>query len=818
MPLIVLLAPVVAAGQVAPGRAQNFDAGWLFSRTDPKEADQPDFADSAWHKLDLPHDWSIEGPVDQNNPSSGRGAYVPTGIGWYRKHFTLSPDAAGKTVLIQFDGVMANSDVFINGFALGHRPNGWVGFQYDLTGHVTLGPDNPNVIAVRADNSAQPASRFYTGSGIYRHVYISVLDPVHIDHDSIVVTTPEVAPNKATVNIKTTIDNQSTADVPVSLSVRLTPVGTAKGGSYADAPRAVLAPKTVPAGKSLEISGTYALPNPAIWDRDTPNLYHATVNVLSNGKTIDSQTITFGVRQFEFKSDTGFWLNGKNFKLLGGAVHSEAGAFGVAVPDSVWERRLAILKNLGVNAIRTAHNPPSPEFLDICDRMGFLVMDEMFDVWTVRKYQDQDYSTYFRDWWRTDTTDTLRRDRNHPSVVIWSMGNEIHDNLASAQGKQQFTDMRDLAHQLDTARPVTMAILQPLQHNIFTGGFSDLMDVVGVNYHETDLLNEHKARPDYKILGTENHYELSTWLALRDNPAYSGQFLWTGIDYLGEAGAWPRIGNGSGLIDRDSVIKPLGYQRQSWWSTKPMVYITRGGAGGRGGRGGAGGRGGRGAAGTPPDEAANAAAAGGAGGGTNNYILLTNTTVANATAAAGAGAGPVTVYSNCKQVELFLDGQSLGSKPKPDDDSPRIWTAAAGNLKAVGSNDGKPVATYELHTAGPAAKIALATDPGETKLPHDYDDVATVQVTITDAAGNPVASATPEVQFAITGPGAIAAIDNGAADNHESFQGNQVRAAGGQCTAYIRSTADSGKITVTVTAEGLASGSVTLIAQPPKKK
>jgi beta-galactosidase len=813
VPLIVLLAPIAAVGQIAPGRAQNFDAGWFFSRTDIKGAEQPDFSDSAWRKLDLPHDWSIEGPVDQNNPSSGRGAFVPTGIGWYRKHFTLSPDAAGKSVFIQFDGVMANSDVYINGFLLGHRPNGWVSFQYDLTGHVTFGPDKPNVIAVRCDNSAQPASRFYTGSGIYRHVYISVLDPVHIDHDSIIVTTPEVSPDKATVNIKTTIDNQSTADASVSLVVSLTPAGTARGGSYVDGlTRALPAPQTVPAGKSLEISGTYPLPNPAIWNIDAPNLYHATVNVLSNGKTIDTQTVTFGVRQFEFKSDTGFWLNGKNFKLLGAAVHSEGGAFGVAVPDSVWERRLAILKNLGVNAIRTAHNPPSPEFLDICDRLGLLVMDEMFDVWTVRKYQDQDYSTYFREWWRPDTTDTLRRDRNHPSVVLWSMGNEIHDNLASAQGKQQFTDMRDLAHQLDTSRPVTMAILQPLQHNIFTSGFSDLMDVVGVNYHERDLLNEHQARPDYKIIGTENHYELATWLALRDNAPYSGQFLWTGIDYLGEAGAWPRIGNGSGLIDRDGVIKPLGYQRQSWWSAKPMVYITRGGAGGRGGRGGAGGRGGRGAApvpaGAPPDEAANAAAVAGA----------PPDEAANAAPAASPGGGTVTVYSNCQLVELFLNGQSLGSKPKPADDSPRTWTAAAGKLKAVGSNDGKPVATYELPAAGPAAKIALAADPGVTSLPHDYDDLAALQVTITDAAGNPVARATPEVQFTIAGPGAIAAIDNGAEDNHESFQGSQVHAAGGQCAAFIRSTADSGTITVTAAADGLASGSVTLTAQPPKGK
>ena len=788
--MIALLTPIAAAAQVMPGRAQNFDAGWCFSRTDDQGAAQPDFQDSAWRKLDLPHDWSIEGPVAQDNPSGFRGAFVPTGIGWYRKHFTLSPADAGKSVFIQFDGVMANSDVYINGFALGHRPNGWVSFQYDLTGHVTFGPDKPNVIAVRADNSAQPASRFYTGAGIYRHVYLSVLEPVHIEHDSIVVTTPAVAPDKATVTVKTTIDNQSAADAAVSLAVSLTPVGTAKGGSYADAASAVPAPRTIPAGKSLEISNTYILSNPAIWDLDTPNLYHATVSLLSDGKTLDSQTVTFGVRQFEFKSDTGFWLNGKNFKLLGGAVHSEAGAFGVAVPDSVWERRLATLKTLGVNAIRTAHNPPSPDFLDICDRQGLLVMDELFDVWTVRKYQDQDYSTYFRQWWRADLTDTFRRDRNHPSVVIWSMGNEIHDNLASAQGKQQFTEMRDLAHQLDTARPVTMAILQPLQHNIFSSGFSDLMDVVGVNYHEQDLLNEHRARPDYKILGTENHYELSTWLALRDNAAYSGQFLWTGIDYLGEAGAWPRLGNGSGLIDRDAVIKPMGFQRQSWWTSRPMVYVTRGGAATRGGRGGARGRG---AAGAPPDEAANAAAA------------------------ADESGGAATVYSNCQEVELFLDGQSLGRKIKPANDSPRTWTAAAGNLKAVGYNDGKPVATNELRVAGPAAKIALAADPG-ANLPHDYDDVCAIQVTITDAAGNPVVNATPEVQFTITGPGAIAAIDNGAADNHESFQGNQVRAAGGQCTAYIRSTADSGTITITATAENLASGIVTLVAQAPKKK
>jgi beta-galactosidase len=338
-----------------------------------------------------------------------------------------------------------------------------------------------------------------------------------------------------------------------------------------------------------------------------------------------------------------------------------------------------------------------------------------------------------------------------------------------------------------------MALLQPVQHKIFTSGFSDLMDVVGVNYHERDLLNEHEARPDYKILGTENHYEPATWLALRDHPAYAGQFLWTGIDYLGEAGAWPRVGNGSGLIDRNARIKPLGYQRQSWWSPQPMVYVTRMVAGGRGGREN---RGGPAAGGLPPDEAA-------------------NTAMAEAATNAGAGNHPVSVFSNCPKVELFLNGQSLGTQDKPADDSPRIWTAAAGNLRAVGYQAGQAVATNELSVVGPAAKIALTIESGQSALPDDYDDVASLQADIIDAAGSLVADAAPEIQFTLTGPGELVAIDNGAIDNHV-FRGNQVRAAGGRCTAYLRATADSGVITVTASGENLAAGSVTLRAQPAR--
>ena len=268
------------------------------------------------------------------------------------------------------------------------------------------------------------------------------------------------------------------------------------------------------------------------------------------------------------RADSGFRLNGRNVKLLGVCLHSEGGAFGTAVPDSVWEQRLAMLKAMGVNAVRTAHNPPSPDFLDICDRMGLLVMDELFDVWTVGKYNDKDYHLYFRDWWRQDVTDTVLRDRNHPSIVIYSAGNEIHDNLASLQGRRQFTEIRDVFHQYDPARPVTMGILQPVQHNIFTSGFSDLMDVVGVNYRDAELLAAHRDKPDYKILGTENGHGRPAWLALRDNPAHAGQFLWTGIDYLGESAAWPNIGPDFGLLDRTGSVKPRGFQRASWWVAK----------------------------------------------------------------------------------------------------------------------------------------------------------------------------------------------------------------------------------------------------------
>ena len=819
--LNLIAVELAAADQVTAGRGRSFDANWLFSHGDPAGTEKSAFSDSAWRALDLPHDWSIEGPIDRRNSTGPRGGFLPAGIGWYRKHFTLDAADAGKHVLVQFDGVMANSNVYINGFHLGHRPYGWVTFQYDLTGHVSFGPERPNVLAVRVDNSRQPASRFYEGAGIYRHVWISIVDPVHVAPGGVYVTTPSVAADEATVKIGITIENRSAADRDVTVRARVAPTESgwhvpelAKGVASppnhalrrpaAQVPRlrdvpppklgdvppsaaeiaAAPATTTVRAGKTAELACSCVIRKPELWDPDRPHLYRATVELISDGRAIDSQTVCFGIRQAVFRADTGFWLNGRNVKLLGACVHSEGGAFGTAVPDSEWERRLAALKSLGVNAIRTAHNPPSPDFLDICDRMGLLVMDEMFDVWTVGKYDDQDYHLNFRDWWRQDVTDTVLRDRNHPSVVIYSAGNEIHDNLASSPGQQQFTAIRDAFHRLDPSRPVTMAILQPVEHKIFSSGFADLMDVVGVNYRDSELLSAHRARPNYKILGTENGHGRLAWLALRDSPAYAGQFLWTGIGYLGEARAWPGIAADFGLLDRCGSVKPLGYQRASWWSAKPMVYIARGGINvGRRGR---------------------------VGGQRRDN-------------------GSVNVYSNCQKVELFLNGQSLGTMTKPADNSPRIWqltgtppasgypaTAAfEPTLKAIGSSDGKTVATHEVRPAGPAAKLLLAADVAA--LPHDFDNVAAVRVTIVDAEGNPIAAANPLVTFKVSGSGEIAAIDNAAADSHEGFRGSRIHASGGQCYAWIRSTTDSGSIVFTASSPGLADGTASFTARPPRR-
>ena len=752
---------------------ENFDYAWRFRKADAPGAEQVRFDDSSWRKLDLPHDWSIAGPFAETNRTGGAGAFLPSGVGWYRKHFTLPKTDAGRVARIEFDGVMANSDVWINGFHLGHRPNGYVSFMYDLTSHLNSGGDN--VIAVRCDTSAQPASRWYAGAGIYRHVRLVLTEPVHIAANGVFVTTPKVSTAEATVQIEASVTNEM--DSPREITVQTVLLGP--DGKFVK----IVASATSVAKKAHQtLQQQIVLPNPQLWSLDEPALYHAVTTILARGKILDDTTTAFGIRDAHFEADSGFWLNGKNFKLKGVCLHEDGGAFGAAIPLSIWEARLKTLRTLGVNAIRTAHNPPAPEFLDLCDRMGFLVMDEFFDCWTVAK-NPYDYHLYFDEWSKIDERDTILRDRNHPSVIIYSVGNEIHDTPQAEKAKRILKGLVDVAHENDPTRPVTQALFRPNVSHDYDDGLADLLDVVGQNYRENEILAAHAQKPSRKILGTENTHDRRQWTAVRDNPPYAGQFLWTGIDYLGEARRWPTIGHGSGLLDRTGAIRPLGRERQSWWSDRPMVSVNR----------------------RVSTDDLMPTDPGYGGEERHTQVVFADWTPGDLS----AHNENVEVYSNCKEVELLLNGQSLGKKEINADASPRNWQVpfAPGTLQAVARDDaGKIVATDELHTAGQPAKIVLTSEARQ--LSPDYDDVAIIRATVTDANGIRIPRAGDLITFTVSGPGVIAAVDNGDNRSHELFQTHSRRVFQGECVAFVKATAATGTITVTASTSGLAGASL----------
>ena len=778
--VVVIIALLIGQSAAATRVSTAFDSDWRFLKSDAPGAEKPDFDDAGWRKLDVPHDWSIEGPFDKNNPTGGAGGFLPAGIGWYRKHFILPTDYLRRRVFIDFDGIMANSDVWINGFHLGKRPYGYVSFRYELTGHLNFGSNKPNVLAVRADNSGQPASRWYTGAGIYRHVRLVVTNAVRFEHWGTFVTTPQVATEKATVHVQSSVVNQSDGPRNVSLQISLIdPNGRTVQTAETKA-------QSIAARQSIDFQQDLIVKAPQIWDLAHPHLYQVVTRVRERITIIDHETVTFGIREYHFDPDTGFWLNGRNFKLKGVAVHHDGSAFGAAVPNSVWRRRFEILKQLGVNAIRTAHNPPSPDFLDLCDQMGFVVMDEMFDCWTVAK-NPYDYHLYFKDWSLIDTRDTVRRDRNHPSIIVYSAGNEIHDTPKTEIAKQILTSLVAAFHESDPSRPVTQALFRPNVSHDYDNGLADLLDVVGQNYRENEILAAHRQKPTRKILGTENGHDRTIWLALRDNPPYAGQFLWTGIDYIGESPRWPTVAYNSGLIDRTGTPRPLAFQRQSWWSDKPMVYAARR------------------VAPTPllpADPGYDPLQE------RRPQVLFSDWTPR----VASPHDENVEVYSNCDQVELFLNGKSLGTKPRPRDDAPRNWNVAfeAGTLKAVGSNNGRVEATYELHTAGKPAKIVLSAD--RKSLAPDWDDVVYVTATVVDENGVLVPTASDLITFKITGPAVVAAVDSGDNRSHEQFQTTERKAYQGRCFALLKGKAAAGRIRLEASAPGLKGEAITLSA------
>ena len=752
----------------------NFDNDWRFLKGNAENAETLDFNDSAWRKLNVPHDWSIEGPFDENNKTGGAGGFLPSGISWYRKHFTVLEKDQAQKFFIEFDGVMGISDVWINGVHLGQRPSGYISFEYELTQNLDFGKDN--VIAVRADTSLQPASRWYTGAGIYRHVRLVTKDTAHFSTDGIFVSTPQVSTDKAVVNISSEAVNQSKTAQNLSMQVDILDPNNKIVASAENKSGSINANQPTSFALTLEVK------NPQLWQVEKGTMYRAVVRLKSGKQILDDEIIPFGIREFHFDADTGFWLNGQNFKVFGACLHHDGSAFGAAVPLAVWEYRLNELRKLGVNAIRTAHNPPAPEFLDLADRMGFLVMDEMFDQWTVAK-NPFDFHLYFNDWSKRDLRDTVRRDRNHPSIILWSAGNEIHDTPQPEIAIPILKGLVEEFHKNDSTRPVTQALFRPNVSHDYDNGLADLLDVVGQNYREKEILAAHKQKPSRKIIGTENTNDLAQWVAMRDNPEYAGQFIWVGIDYLGETQKYPNYAFGKGWLDRTATARPIAFQRQSWWTKTPMVYISRRVAP---------------AEKSPTDPGYEVAEQ------RRTQTLFSDWTPKNL----GKHEENVEIYSNCERVELFLNGKSLGEKSKPVDDSPRNWKVEfeTGTIKAVGKNNGKTVAEYELRTAGKPAKIVLSAN--KNSLANNWDDVAFVEAKIVDINGVIVPSANDSVTFKVEGAGVIAAVDSGDNTNIAPFQDVKRKAFQGIVFAYIKANKNTGKITVSASAPNLTENKI----------
>jgi beta-galactosidase len=797
-----LIASVVislAALGVASASTLDFDFDWRFSKGDFSAGMMPAFDDSGWRTLNVPHDWSIEGPYNAEY-ASGTG-YAPGGIAWYRKHFKLDTIQKDQLVAIEFDGVYNNSQVWINGILLGTRPYGYASFQYDMTPYLKFG-NQENILAVRVDHTKVADSRWYTGSGIYRHVRLRITNKFHIAHWGTYITTPDVNESVALIRIETTVMNDSNQPRDAALEAVIV------GPDGAEVAR-VTATKPVRATSHELIVQQVRIPRPQLWSLESPKLYTVRTLLKSGQATVDEGSTPIGIRTILFDANKGFLLNGKSIKLKGVCIHHDAGCLGSAVPERVLERRLRALLDLGVNAIRCSHNPPAPELLDICDRIGLLVQDEGFDEftppknkwvagWNVGVPSRYGYGEVFTEWSVRDMEDLVQRDRNHPCVIMWSIGNEIdyandpfsHPVLGNEYRPDQppaenlvkyAKPLVDVVKRLDPTRPTTAALANiPMSNAV---GMAQLLDVVGYNYQENLYPADHKTYPNRFIYGSENHHLLSDWAVVRDNEYVGGQFLWTGIDYLGEAREWPNRSSDFGLLDLAGFKKPMGWFRQSLWSDKSMVYlIASTGTGGRRGRGGAG-------AGAPAEQ----------------WNWPQGATVS------------VQCYTNCPQVSLSLNGKAISTQPLSEARQGVLsWQVPfePGELKAVGRKDGKDVCEFVLKTAGAASRIELS--PDVKQITADGKDICHVTFRITDDKGVRVFEASPELTFAIEGPAQVIGIENGDRNSAADPKALTHKAYQGQGLVILQSARQPGKIRLTAKSQGLTDSAIELQATPAK--
>lgn len=839
--LFLTVGSCTSAEKMTNDRRQDFTADWTFHLGDDSAASRPDYDDTAWRILNLPHDWAIEGEFSRDNPSGTGGGALPGGIGWYRKTFTVDKADEGKRLYIDFDGVYMNSEVFINGHSLGVRPYGYVSFSYDLTPYIKWG--GKNVVAVRVDNGEQPNSRWYSGCGIYRNVWLTKLNPVHIAQWGTFITAEDVSKNSARLNIRTKIqydaaaqlqDSVKQADgtyvvfdseiVPLADVVLQSRLMDAEGNVVGEVASEL---QVIPTCLN-EVEQEIVVKNPNLWSVNTPYIYkvHSILIDKTTGKVLDNYCTNTGIRTFRFDAQKGFILNGERLKINGVCMHHDLGCLGAAVNIRAIERQLEILQEMGCNGIRCSHNPPSPELLDLCDRMGFIVMDETFDMWRKRKTA-HDYSRYFNEWHERDLTDLILRDRNHPSVFIWSIGNEVleqwsdakadtltleqanlilnfgHDqSMLAKEGEMSVNSLltkklADMVKALDSTRPVTAGCNEPNPNNhLFRSG---VLDLIGFNYHDdwfAGVPEKFPGKPfivaeSVSALMTRGYYRMpsdetvicperwdkpyfddsfscssydnchvpwgnsheGTMRHVKNNDFISGQYVWTGFDYLGEPTpyGWPARSSYFGIVDLAGFPKDVYYLYQSEWHPEKKVL---------------------------------------------HLFPHWNWTP-------GQDIDMWAYYNNADEVELFVNGESQGVRTKGKDDFHVVWRVKyePGVVKVVSRKDGKMVLEKEIHTAGEPAQIRLTADRNEIK--SDGRDLSFATVEVLDKDGNLCPNADNQIMFDVQGAGFIAGVDNGSPVSMEKFKADHRRAFYGKCLVVVQSDGKSGGIKLTATSEGL---------------
>ncbi len=769
----LLLAGTCLASE--PRLHQTFDFDWKFTLTAPAGAEAPGFDDGAWTDVQLPHDWSMTLPyLSPQEGGSGSMGFMQGGLGWYRKTFAVPAAWRGRRISLEFDGVYHRATVFVNGREAGFHPYGYTAFAYDITD--LLEPGRENVVAVRVDHTDCPTSRWYSGSGINRHVWLNVTDPVHVALWGTYVTTPAVSAERAAVRVETTLQNDGPRAAAVSLTSELRdPSGRTVARATASA--------TLEPGAQSAVPQEFALAAPALWDLDSPQLYTLVTTVRRGGRVADRYETPFGVRDIRFDPDKGFFLNGRSVKMKGGDIHQDAGSLGTAIPDRAHERRVALMKETGFNAIRCSHNPPAREFLDACDRLGMLVIDESFDKWKYGYYKQ-----WFDDWWKADLAAMVLRDRNHPSVVLWSVGNETPEQGdMSGEGAARLRALRAECERLDPTRKVAVTTAPDYKRTFDRNGFNAAVEVVGYNYQEPFFDSDHAQFPDRIIYGSEvfpyysagrerirEYIERNPWYDYASRDFIFGYFMWAAIDYWGESSGWPSKGWPTGVYDVCMHEKPSAAFFRAVWKEEPVVKLAVEDPS------------------LPLDR------------GKDMWTWPLLASHWNFPRYDNPQMVQVDVFTNCETVELFLNEVSLGVRRTADWPNNTVkWHLPykPGTLGVKGYNGGVEVASDLLKTAGEPVALRLRAD--RTALATDGQDLSHVEVELVDAEGTVVPDADRPVRIRVEGAGRFLCMDNGdTADGGAQLRPDKPTFLG-RALAVVQAGRSGGTLRVTASADGL---------------